>query len=58
MGDSMTRVRVDVQGMYIEVLRGITQLLGQSKAKLVIEVSSRVGRACLLDLIESAGYDR
>jgi FkbM family methyltransferase len=51
-------VKIDVQGMEIEVLRGMTNLLAHSKPRLIVEVHSGVNRALLLDIIESAGYDR
>jgi FkbM family methyltransferase len=59
--DGKTRVhgvKIDVQGMEIEVLRGLTGLLVLNKPKLVVEVHAGVDRGCLLDLIERAGYAR
>lgn len=51
-------VKIDVQGMELEVLRGMTNLLAQQKPRLIVEVHVGVDRACLLDFIEHAGYAR
>jgi FkbM family methyltransferase len=49
-------IKIDVQGMEIEVLRGMTNLLATHHPKLVVEVHSGVDRAELLTLLESVGY--
>ena len=51
-------VKIDVQGMEIEVLQGMIETLHRQKSKLVIEVHRGVDRKELLDLIETAGYSR
>jgi len=51
-------VKIDVQGMEIEVLRGMTEILKRQRPKLVVEIHSGVDRADLLALIESVGYSR
>lgn len=51
-------IKIDVQGMEIEVLRGMPALLKGFRPKLVLEVHSGVDRHQLLDLIEAAGYSR
>jgi FkbM family methyltransferase len=56
--DQIDGVKVDVQGMELEVLRGMTSLLGKWKPKLVVEVHSGVERGALLGVIEAAGYVR
>lgn len=49
-------VKIDVQGMEIEVLQGMSALLNQYKPKLVIEIHRGVSRERLLDLVEGLGY--
>ncbi|MCL4410139.1 MAG: FkbM family methyltransferase, partial [Gammaproteobacteria bacterium] len=51
-------VKIDVQGMEVEVLRGMTDMLARARPKLVVEVHSGVDRMQLLDLIKSVGYTR
>jgi FkbM family methyltransferase len=49
-------VKIDVQGMEIEVLQGMLGTLRRQRPKLVVEVHRDVDRKELLDLIETAGY--
>jgi FkbM family methyltransferase len=51
-------VKIDVQGMEIEVLKGMSNILKSYKPKLVVEVHQGVDRDELLDVIEGAGYSR
>lgn len=51
-------VKVDVQGMEIEVLRGMFDLLKLHKPKLVVELHMGVARPEFLALIEQLGYSR
>jgi FkbM family methyltransferase len=51
-------VKLDVQGMEIEVFRGMTRLLKLFTPKLVVEVHRGVDRAEMLELLEAAGYAR
>ena len=51
-------IKIDVQGMEIEVLRGTSDLLKAFKPKLVVEIHHGVDRSELLDLVEAAGYSR
>jgi FkbM family methyltransferase len=51
-------VKIDVQGMEIEVLRGMAELLKRWSPKLAVEVHERVDREALLALLENCGYDR
>lgn len=50
-------VKIDVQGMEIEVLRGMSALLSEYKPKLVIEIHQGVSRERLLDLVKGLGYN-
>jgi FkbM family methyltransferase len=49
-------VKIDVQGMELEVLRGMSTWLRAWKPKLAVEVHEGVDRKVLLALIESFGY--
>src|ERR1700694_5889002 len=51
-------VKLDVQGMEIEVFRGMTRLLKLFTPKLVVEGNRGVDRAEMLELLEAAGYAR
>jgi FkbM family methyltransferase len=51
-------VKVDVQGMEIDALKGMASLLQEYTPKAVIEVHRGVNRADLLDLMHSLGYSR
>lgn len=49
-------VKIDVQGMELEVLQGMADMLSRWRPKLAIELHAGVERAELLSAIESAGY--
>ena len=49
-------VKIDVQGMELQVLRGMAILTRNYKPKLLIEIHKGVSRTELLDLIASIGY--
>jgi FkbM family methyltransferase len=51
-------VKIDVQGMEVDTLTGMTSLLRKFAPKLVIEVHRGVSRRRLLDLLVSFGYSR
>ena len=51
-------MKVDVQGMEIEVLKGMGDTLKRDRPKLVVEMHAGVDRNELLGLIEGAGYSR
>jgi FkbM family methyltransferase len=50
-------VKIDVQGMELEVLKGMRQMLLRDHPKLVVEFHSGVNRKTALDLLASLGYD-
>jgi FkbM family methyltransferase len=51
-------VKIDVQGMELQVLNGMTGLLKMHHPKLVVELHSGVDRTALLELLERCGYSR
>ncbi len=51
-------IKVDVQGMEIETVEGMSTLLRAFHPRLVIEVHRGVDRGRLLDWLESLGYAR
>lgn len=51
-------IKIDVQGMELEVLRGMKELLLASAPKLCVELHAGVDRSELLDLLESCAYPR
>ena len=51
-------IKVDVQGMEIETVEGMSTLLREFHPRLVIEVHRGVDRGRLLDWLESLGYAR
>jgi FkbM family methyltransferase len=51
-------VKIDVQGMEIEVVQGMIETLRRQHPKLVVEVHRGVDRKELLGLIETSGYSR
>jgi FkbM family methyltransferase len=56
--DRIDGVKIDVQGMEVEVLQGMLETLQRQQPKLVVELHDGVNRKELLDLIEAAGYSR
>jgi FkbM family methyltransferase len=51
-------IKIDVQGMEIEVLRGMLGVLRRFRPKLVIELHQGVARCELLEVLKAAGYSR
>lgn len=56
--DRIDGVKIDVQGMELEVLSGMPQLLKEHHPKLIIELHQGVDRNALFDLLEECGYQR
>lgn len=56
--DAVEGVKIDVQGMELDVLCGMEQLLRRHRPKLVIEFHRGVDRSAILDLLEAVGYRR
>jgi FkbM family methyltransferase len=50
-------VKIDVQGMEIDVLKGMRQMLLRDHPKLVVEFHKGVDRRVALNLLASVGYD-
>lgn len=51
-------VKIDVQGMEIDVLEGMAGLLRTFRPKLLVELHREVSRSRFLDVIASLGYKR
>ena len=49
-------IKIDVQGMEIEVLAGMVDLLKEQHPRLVVEIHKGVDRAAFLEVIRQAGY--
>jgi FkbM family methyltransferase len=54
--DAIDGVKIDVQGMEIDALRGMEGVLRRQHPKLVIELHAGVDRSRVLDLLARAGY--
>jgi FkbM family methyltransferase len=50
-------VKIDVQGMELEVIRGMRQTLGAWHPKLIVEFHAGVDRDRVLEALASCGYD-
>jgi FkbM family methyltransferase len=49
-------IKIDVQGMELDALRGMQHLLARHRPKLVLEIHRDVPRDDVLSLLESCGY--
>lgn len=54
--DEVQGIKIDVQGMEIDVLLGMAGMLKRHRPKLVVELHQGVDRPQLLDIIGAAGY--
>ena len=50
-------VKIDVQGMELEVLQGMQSLLRVHKPRLILELHEGINRATVLDLLDRCGYE-
>lgn len=50
-------VKIDVQGMELATLRGMSSILRVHRPKLVVELHRGVERGALLELLRSSGYE-
>jgi FkbM family methyltransferase len=51
-------IKIDVQGMEIEALKGMFMTLQRHRPKLVVELHKGVSRQEFFSLLDSAGYSR
>ena len=49
-------IKIDVQGMELDALRGMRRLLSRHRPKIVLEIHRDVSRDDVLALLESCGY--
>ncbi len=49
-------IKIDVQGMELQVIEGMQSLVRRYRPKLLVELHKGVSRQKLLDLLESSGY--
>jgi FkbM family methyltransferase len=56
-GERVHGVKIDVQGMEIEVLKGMRKMLSRDHPKLVVEFHTGVDRRLALGLLAALGYD-
>ena len=50
-------VKIDVQGMELDVLKGMAGMLREQRPELAIEFHTGVVRSPILDLVQTAGYE-
>jgi len=53
----ITCVKIDVEGMELDVLRGATEILQNDRPQLVIELASRKARTAVRRFLSEFGYD-
>jgi hypothetical protein len=49
-------VKIDVQGMELSVLAGMSQVLAEQRPKLAVEFHAGVDRNAILELLRRSGY--
>jgi len=55
---SIDGMKIDVQGMKLEIIKGMGEVLKSSKPKLVIEFHEGVDRNMMLNTLVNIGYTR
>jgi FkbM family methyltransferase len=55
-GTRIDGIKIDVQGMEIEALKGMAAVVKQNRPKLLVELHTGVSRPEFLDVIASLGY--
>ena len=55
-GTRIDGIKIDVQGMEIEALKGMAAVIKQNRPKLLVELHTGVSRPEFLDVIASLGY--
>jgi FkbM family methyltransferase len=55
---TMSGVKMDVQGMELDVLSGMSETIRRHRPKLVVEIHAGVDRSSFLELIASYGYSK
>ena len=56
--DAVDGIKIDVQGMELDVLSGMEKLLRSHQPKLVVEFHRGADRTAILDLLDGVGYRR
>ena len=58
VGKRLDGVKIDVQGMELEVLRGMRETMRRWRPKIIVEFHKGVDRAPIIELMANCGYRR